>query len=520
MNKLLNLALGLSWAAGVSAQPPQVILDSGRIAGKASGDVEAFLGIPYAAPPVGPLRWRAPQPVRPWRGVRQTSTYGHDCMQEPFPSDAAPLGARPAENCLYMNVWRPAGTRAGNRLPVLVWIYGGGNVNGGASPAVYSGLSFARDGVIFVSFNYRVGRFGFFAFPALTRQDPDHGSLANYGHLDALAALRWVQRNIAALGGDPQQVTVYGQSAGAGQVYMLLTSPLAEGLFARAIVQSGGAVERPPLAGTGDGSVSIEAAGVNFARRWGIDGTGAEALRRLRALSARQITDGLHIGTMAAQSDTFVGPVRDGRIVTESMVTAVAGGREAKVPLLIGSTLADNSRLTAHGLDEAFATFGSAAAQARAAYVTDPAADPQFIIRQIGRDRSYGEPVRFIARSMTAQGLPVYEYRFSYVATAMRQQWSEGPPHATDIPYAMNTVRAKYGEQLSAVDAAVAQMMHQYWVHFVRSGDPNGPGLPPWPAYDPHTDVLMEFAADGMPRAMPDPRKARLDAVAAAVDRR
>jgi para-nitrobenzyl esterase len=273
-----------------AAESPQVRIDSGALAGVIAGDVEAFLRIPYASPPAGPLRWRAPQPAPAWHGVRKAAAFGHDCMQEPYPSDAAPLGAQPAEDCLGINLWRPIGTKTGDLLPVLVWIYGGGNVNGGASPAVYSGASFARNQVLFVSVNYRVGRCGFFAFPELMRQDADHGLLANYGYMDALAALHWVQRNISAFGGDPRQVTVHAQSAGAGQVYMLLTSPLAAGLFARAIVQSGGMVDRPPMQAASDGSVSIEAAGVNFAHRWGIEGTGAESVRRLRALSAQQVT--------------------------------------------------------------------------------------------------------------------------------------------------------------------------------------------------------------------------------------
>jgi len=516
---LCSVLLCLAALAATATELPQVRIDTGALTGSATGDVETFLGIPYAAAPTGPLRWRAPQQVPAWHGVREAAAYAHDCMQEPYPSDAAPLGAQPAEDCLYLNVWRPAGTKAGDRLPVLIWIYGGGNVNGGASPAVYSGESFARQGVLFVSFNYRVGRFGFFAFPELTREDADHGLLANYGHMDALAALRWVQRNIAAFGGEPGEVTVYGQSAGAGQVYMLLSSPLAEGLFARAIVQSGGMVERPPMHAAHDGSVSIEAAGVNFARRWGIRGTGAGALRQLRALSAQQVTDGLHIGTMAAQSDTFVGPVQDGRIIKESMLKAVEAGREAKVPLLIGSTSADNSRMTARTLDDALATFGAGAELARRAYLTDPSADPQYLIRQMGRDRLYGEPVRYTARTLSARGQSVYEYQFGYVATSMRQEWTEGPPHATDIPFAMNTVRAKYSDQLTAMDATLAQTAHRYWVNFVRTGNPNGPGLADWPRYDPVTDMLMVFGPDGAARAIPDPRRARLDAVAVSAGR-
>ena len=516
--KLLAFLPISSIAFGAWAEPPRAVLGTGTVTGVADKRVERFLGIPYAKPPVGPLRWRAPQPASTWRGVRHATAYGNDCMQEPFPSDAAPLGTRPAEDCLTINVWRPAGTKPGARLPVLFWIYGGGNVNGGASPAVYSGDAFARDGVIMVSFNWRVGRFGFFAFPELTRQDADHGPLGNYGYMDTIAALKWVRRNVAAFGGDPAKVTIYGQSAGAGQVAMLLTTPLARGLFSRAIIQSGGGTgnEPVPFGGGGD-RLPAEQTGINFARRWGIAGTDAVALRQLRALTAEQVTDGIHIGTSAAQRDRFAGPVMEGGILTGSLVKAALAAREAKVPLIIGSTTADNSNgVRGNNPDEAFATmFPDNTAQARAAYLADRSLAPDHVLREIGRDLSYGEPARTLATAMTAQGLPVYTYRFGYVATAMRGEWPEGPPHATDIPYAMETVRAKYGDALTPLDARVSHTLHGYWVNFVKSGNPNGPGLPAWPAYERRGDVILSIDPDGTARATSDPHKARLDAVAA-----
>ena len=227
------LVIGIAaLAGGDEAQrpaTPSVTIESGSLRGTEAAGVIAFKGIPFAAPPVGPLRWRAPQPAARWAGLRDASRYGHDCMQKPFPSDAAPLGTAPAEDCLYVNVWRPAGQA--RALPVLVWIYGGGFVNGGASPPTYAGTALARQGIMVVSFNYRLGRFGTFVHPQLTRADADHGMLANYGYMDQLAALRWVQRNIAAFGGDPANVTIVGESAGGMSVHALLTSPMATGLF-------------------------------------------------------------------------------------------------------------------------------------------------------------------------------------------------------------------------------------------------------------------------------------------------
>ena len=210
---LISIMLGSVLGVSVQAQTQNndiVQIDAGKIQGATTQDVIAFKGIPFAKPPVGDLRWKAPQPVSSWDGIKQTTEYGHDCMQLPFPSDAAPLGTVPAEDCLVLNVWKPANADL-RKLPVMVWIYGGGFVNGGSSPAVYDGSAFAKQDVIFVSFNYRVGRFGFFAHPALTKEDPD-GLKGNYGFMDQIAALKWVQSNIQAFGGDPSQVTLVGES--------------------------------------------------------------------------------------------------------------------------------------------------------------------------------------------------------------------------------------------------------------------------------------------------------------------
>src|SRR6185312_1782673 len=308
---LIAALAALPLAAHAASFPTEVKIDSGAIAGSVSDGVLSFKGVPFAQPPVGPLRWRAPQPATPWTGVRQSTEYGHDCAQLPFPSDAAPLGTKPDEDCLVMNVWRPANSE-GRKLPVMVWIYGGGFVNGGSSPEVYSGAQFAKHGIVFVSFNYRLGRFGFFAHPALTKANADGGLLGNYAYMDQIAALKWVQRNAAAFGGDASNVTVFGESAGGGSVHMLLTSPLARGLFEKAVIESGG--------GRGGlmGSRSVhdqEGTGVAFAKANGIVGDGPEALAALRALPQEKLVNGLNMASMGAAAGTYAGgPLVDGKI--------------------------------------------------------------------------------------------------------------------------------------------------------------------------------------------------------------
>jgi len=518
---LAALALALT-ATSAMAAAPVAKTESGAVSGATTDGVDVFKGIPFAAPPLGALRWRAPQAVKPWTGVRPSTEYGHDCMQTPFGGDAAPLGTQPSEDCLVLNVWRPAGAKAGDKLPVMVWIYGGGFVNGGSSPSVYAGDSFARRGVVMVSFNYRLGRFGFFGFPELTREDKDHGLLGNFGYMDQIYALKWVQRNIGAFGGDPAKVTIFGESAGGGSVHVLLTSPMAKGLFRAAIVQSGGGrgnlMGDRQLSQDQPNTPSSDSLGVAFARKNGIEGTGADALARLRSLSAEQVNDGLGMMTMNNARETYGGPMVDGRIVVESPQAAYEKGHQAKVPVMIGANTADIGFGFAPTKDAAFAAFGPKAAEARAAYDPDDTASVQDVNARIAMDRMMVEPSRFVAATLARQGIASYEYRFGYVATSMKDQWKTGAPHATEIPYVMNTVKAKYGDQLTAADSRVADTTNSYWANFAKAGDPNGPGLPAWPKYDAATDKIMLFTPEGTATAAADPWKARMDVTAAAAD--
>ncbi|MEJ5368200.1 MAG: carboxylesterase family protein [Bryobacteraceae bacterium] len=500
---------GLVLAAVVlEAAVVDATVETGKLRGIQTGGVVAFKGIPYAAPPVGANRWRPPQPAAKWTGVRDASRYGADCMQLPFPGDAAPLGVTPAEDCLFVNVWKPAA--GGRRLPVMVWIYGGGFVNGGSSPEVYDGSRFAEKGIVFVSFNYRLGRFGFFAHPALTKESPG-GMLGNYAFMDQIAALKWVQRNIAAFGGDPNNVTIFGESAGGMSVLTLMTSPAARGLFHKAIVQSGGGRNllgpmRKLRESQGTLS-SAESVGIAFAKKMGIEGEDAKALEALRALPAEKIVDGLNMATM--NTPTYSGPMLDGKIVVESVEDAFLGGRQAKVPFIAGANNMDIGFSFARTLEDVFQPFGDLRARAEAAYNGDGKGDVRTVGYLVAMDRMMIEPARFTVRRMAAAGQKAFHYRFSYVAESMRKEWP-GAPHATEIPYVFNTVKVKYGEKLAPADQAMADLVHAYWVDFVKKGDPNGSGRPAWPACDPACDTVLEFGLQ-QTAAKTDPWKARLD---------
>jgi para-nitrobenzyl esterase len=518
----LGLGLALGFGSAALAQAPVVKVEGGRIGGAAADGVVSYKGIPFAAPPVGPLRWRAPQPVPSWKGVKPAIAYGHDCMQKPFPGDAAPLGTPPAEDCLVLNVWRPA-TMGQAKLPVMVWIYGGGFVNGGSSPEVYSGEAFARQGVVFVSFNYRLGRFGFFGFPALSKEHPREPK-GNYGYMDQIAALKWVQKNIAGFGGDPGNVTIFGESAGGGSVHALMTSPAAKGLFHKAIVQSGGG--RGSLMGERrlsqdlPESPSAETVGVNFARSKGVEGVDAGALARLRALSAEEVTSGLNMASSRNAAQTYAGPMVDGRIVVESPEAAYRAGRYVKAPLIVGANSADIGFASARSKEALFDSFGANKAQAQAVYDPTGARPLSAILAEVGADRMMVEPARFVAGALAEQGVATWHYRFSYVAESMQKYLRTGAPHATEIPFVFDTVKARYGTQVTSRDAAVGQTANAYWTNFAKTGDPNGSGLPKWPRYDPKSDQILDFTSSGAVAAVPDPWKPRLDVTAAAAQAR
>jgi para-nitrobenzyl esterase len=491
---------------GRSAAPDPRIINfaSGMLRGTLSNGVLSFKDIPYARPPVGNLRWRPPQPAHHWRGVRDATKFGPECMQ----TDNVPK----SEDCLTLNVWKPAA--AAGPLPVMVWIYGGALVHGQTS--LYPADNLARQGIIVVSMNYRMGRFGFFAHPALLEEKPRelHG---NYGYMDQRAALQWVQRNIAAFGGDPKQVTIFGESAGGGSVLTHLTSPLSHRLFARAILESPG-IPTPRAKVVGyTGFAAAQQMAVDYAKSLGVDGSGRKTLKALRALSAEKLTEGtdakVEVAALSAGRPIsgVAGSMIDGKLVVGTPSAAIASGNWAKVPIMVGANDRDLPIGAASSKDELFALFGDDANLARSAY--DPAGDQSLdeLKQQVFADRTMTEPARYLADLVARGGGTAYLYRFSYVAEALRGNpaW-QGTPHGLEIPYVFDLPAAIVKDKVTAADKKMAETTSAYWIAFAKTGDPNGGGRPQWPKYHAGVDAIINFTNSGV-TVGPDPIKARLD---------
>ncbi len=495
-----------SSGASVAAVPTHnVTLPTGVVRGTQEGDVRVWRGIPYATPPEGPYRWRAPQPAPHWKGVIDATKFGPDCAQDYDPAHS-PLRVTPAEDCLYLNVWSPP--HAG-RLPVMVWIYGGGFTAGGTSEPAYDGVPLAHQGVVVVSINYRLGRFGFFAHPALSaayNQEPK----GDYGLMDQIAALEWVKENIARFGGDPSQVTIFGQSAGGGSVDYLLMNPDAKGLFQRAIVQSGGGREGAPFTRPLSGAASAEEAGVAFAGENGISGSGEDALIKLRALPVTALTPLKGTAFFDEQAD-YAGMIDDEHFAHAHWVKQFESGTFNHVPVLIGSTTADGRPGGADTEDALFGRFGAAAAQARTAYDPDGKTPLKALNQAVGSDEFMAIPAKDIASAISAHGAPVYLYRFGYVAQAMKAGWTAGAPHASEVPYVFGTLtQSNYGAHVQPQDLAVSNAMLKLWSNFAKNGRPSAPGVPVWKAYDPKRDELLTVDEQGAWHFGRDPLHDRL----------
>ncbi len=453
-----------------AALPEQIKTAAGIVAGAtgSSPEIRVFKGIPFASPPTGNDRWRAPQPAAHWSGIRPAREYGPRCTQGGPPSSPSAAPAPPSsEDCLYLNVWTTAES-ANERRPVMVWIYGGGFFGGAGSEARYAGDGLAKKGAVVVTLNYRLGSLGFLAHPELSAES-EHKVSGNYGMLDALAALRWVQQNVAAFGGDPGNVTVFGESAGANMTATLVGSPAAKGLFRRAIAQSGawmglGMARMGTLA-------NAEQAGANA-----VAATGAKSIAELRAKPAQEVFTSIRGGNLAV----------DGYWIPEDLSLTFASGRQNAVDILVGSNQDEGTFFARPGLTaEQFTT------QARQRFGV--LADGYLKIFPAGNDaaatHSYLESFRDeaawhqrkFAELQAKRGNKTFVYYFTHVPPTLPDRPSRGATHVAEIPYMFDNLPA--GLAWTDVDRKLADTMASYWVNFARTGDPNGTGLPAWPAY-------------------------------------
>ena len=492
----LCLALGAVSTIAIAADTKPVKVTGGLIEGVADNGLRTFEGVPFAAPPVGDLRWRAPAPLKAWRGVKHTTAFAPECIQNQARNASLGLQIMPiSEDCLYLNVWTPAKS-AKAHLPVMVWIYGGGFAAGGTSLPMYDGAALARRGVVVVSLAYRLNAFGFLAHPELSAETKDHAS-GLYGIQDMIAGLKWTKANAAAFGGDPKNVTIFGQSAGGFAVSILAASPEAKGLFERVISESGGRFSPAKTSDEGgSGSVTLasgEAHGQAFLSKLHVN-TIAEA---------RKLSPDTIMTEAAAQQGTFV-PVQGGRVMPEDAYLAYQQGRFNDVPVLIGS----NSDEGAFGVKTATAAehedfirkgFGEKADALLKVYPNGPGDQTLHSARNIRRDTSFGWQTWAWARQQTEHGkAKVFMYYVTHRPPGTPD--NQGATHGTELPY----VFGHPAKTWTAEDMALSDTLAGYWVNFAKRGDPNGAGLPAWPAFSAATPQVMTLDTPPHPTPVPN----------------
>ncbi|MGD0191873.1 MAG: carboxylesterase family protein [Rhizomicrobium sp.] len=509
---VLGVLLLLLAPVPASAQP-EVTIPQGMLAGTLDNGITSFKGIPFAAPPVGSLRWRAPQPASAWPGVRDASTFGAICPQAKLSLMARlkPHVKLPeSEDCLTLNVWTPD-ARPAAKLPVMVWIYGGYFRSGGAARPVYDGVQLASHGVIVVTLNYRLGWLGFLDLPALAAEHPDEPT-GNFGLLDQIAALRWVQNNIASFGGDPANVTIFGESAGGMSVNDLMASPLARGLFAKAISESGLGLNTIPTAAL------AQQAGLAFASKEGANGANVADLAKLRDVSADSIID--------AQEGSDPAPMVDGKVLTEQVYATFAAGKMAHVPYIAGSnsneaTLMPSTHMTADDLEK---PLGDKLPAVRKIYEPDGALSDEEFVHQLFGDALFTAAAQGLASFEAMQGSPAYVYRFGYVAERLRII-SSGVGHGGEVPFVFGLSglgrEPGMGTLVSMAtpkDQNIVALMQGYWTNFAKTGNPNGPGLPQWNSLTP--SLSQTLVVDDAPKLVLGFRKGQIAVIYAGWSKR
>jgi para-nitrobenzyl esterase len=491
--------------------------------------VRSFKGIPFAEPPTGNLRWREPQPVKNWKGVRRADNFGPRCMQRTAPgADYWFRSNGMSEDCLYLNVWTPAKSDK-ERLPVLVYIFGGGFQNGDGSEPRYDGENMARQGIVTVTVNYRTNIFGFFVHPELIKESPRHAA-GNYGLLDQAAALQWVHKNIAAFGGDPKRITIAGESAGSISVSALMASPLSRGLIAGAIGESGAmtsSLPPQPLA-------EAEQTGLKFAAA-----AGANTLADLRAMSAEQIQ-----AALAKAPGLRFSTALDGYFLPKPLIAIYEAGEQAKVPLLAGSNTQEGpARMVLGDADptpEALANgirrlYGDKADEIIKAYAAATPDEVYEAAMHLASARFVGFSTwKWTELHMKTSGKPVYRYLYAHprpdylgmpgetrppaAPSGQRSGGPRGAVHSAEIQYAMGNLDLDKRYEWTPADYEVSKTMQAYFANFIKTGDPNGPGLAEWPPYRPDNNY-QRMRIDVTSRAEPEPHRERYLALDAAMSR-
>jgi para-nitrobenzyl esterase len=465
---------------GSAQQPSPVKVEGGLVQGTTEVGLTVYKGIPFAAPPVGDLRWRAPQPITEWEGIKQTIEFAPGPIQGGNP----PSGK--SEDCLYLNVWTPAKS-ANDKIPVLVWIYGGGFGAGATSEANYSGENLAKKGVVLVSIAYRVGLMGFFVHPELSKENPKNVS-GNYGLLDMIAGLQWVRKNIAAFGGDPDKVTIFGESAGGIAVSMLCASPLAKGLFHGAISQSGGNFG-PPRPTTFPGENQKRLADAERVGQTYLTNAGVASITDLRKLPADKLP--------AVRGMSW--PIIDGYVIPDDQYKLYSAGLFNDTPILVGYNSDEGASFSPPRTPEAYiegvkSRYGSFAESLIKAYPAGTTTVPK-TARDLARDAAFGWQTWIWARLQSKMGKSkAFYYYFDQHPDypAESPQADRGSPHGQDVAYVFQHLNAS-NPQTTKTDLEISEAMATYWTNFAKTGDPSGNGVPAWPAFSDANPVVMYF---------------------------